>query len=331
MCIKIQKLMTGSLLCMLVLTGCALRGSRPDPQITYADGNFDTGYPAGTAATKAEIAVISEKSSISLEESIQACHCMVTARLTGIEYKGTHRLLSFTLERHILGVECEKEFTVTDAPLDDIVYTDAEVSANWAPYEVGKDYILILYKMSSVYFDSPEYQAVGFGFIALDEAGGIAEYRYDGEKKEPEFHTVDEFIAYVSLVTDLEAPRDSFGNPFTDSADMGEIVEVSEYIVVITVKQEHFSNAEGNRAIHTCEVVERLRGSVEDEIEVILFKDTVTIGRRYLVLLNKGDMSRSYTLSSRSSVIPLEDTERVTEVEALVSKVKAGQGRSDGT
>lgn len=259
---------------------------------------------------------------LSLEEAIDKSYCVVKAKLNSINEGKIHREYDFTLEETIIGSMNEAQFIVVE-PYTDYTVENTPIiySTDKTEYEAGREYILVLSILSSVYYERDLYMIRGDIFIELDSAGNIAEYRRYHEKEESPYKTAKEFSNHARSVTDDSKERLAGGFPFTRSSEIPDIVDASQYIVKAVVKGIHIEAPHINRDTYLCTVTETLRGSTDDEILIVLFKDTVSIGKGYLFLLNKdNEYSLIYALSSVNSVVDLEkDKSVVEEITTLIS------------
>lgn len=260
---------------------------------------------------------------LSLEEIINQSYCVVTASLNKISERKNSREYDFSLTDTIVGSMSEVRFFVDEGYADvSVENSDTTYSTYDTQYEVGKEYILVLYKISSVYEERDKYMIAGDIFVEIDSADNITEYqRYHKAEKSP-YKSVEEFSNYVRSVTDNSKERLIYGIPFTRSTKISEIVHASQYIVKAVVTEIENENPDRNRDTYICKVTERLRGSTKDQINIVLFKDTVSIGNEYLFLLNKDtEDSLIYALSSANSVVDVsKDKSIFDEITALTLK-----------
>lgn len=298
-------------LVFIIVTGCSINGndgkygeieSEPEETLVHAYGIL---------------------ADLSLEEVINQSYCVVTASLNKISERKNSREYDFTLTDTIVGSMSEARFCVDEGYTDvSVENSDTTYSTYDTQYEVGKEYILVLYKISSVYEERDQYMIAGDIFVEIDSADNITEYqRYHKAEKSP-YKSVEEFSNYVRSVTDNSKERLVYGIPFTRSTKISEIVDASQYIVKAVVNEIDINNPNDNRDTYICRVTERLRGETRDEIRIVLFKDTASIGKEYLFLLNKStEYSLIYALSSVNSVVDVsKDKSIVDEITALTLK-----------
>ncbi|MFA5675278.1 MAG: hypothetical protein WDA65_02035 [Christensenellales bacterium] len=303
-----------------VITGCGnIDSHREDEAILSQQDNslIESEYD--------EIVIKSEGSKIylTLEEAIDQSYCVVKAKLNSINEGKTRREYNFTLEETIIGNMDEVHFIVDEGYADySVESTDTTYSTNKTDYEVGKEYILVLYKIASVYNGRDKYMIVGDVFVKLDDSDNIAEYRRYHQKEESPYKTAKELLNYARTVTDDSKERFVYGIPFTRSSKIPDIVDASQYIVKAVVSEIESEDPNSNRDTYICEVTDILRGTTKDKINIVLFKNTVSIGKEYLFLLNKAtEYSLTYTLSSVYSVVDLEKEISVAEeIYTLISK-----------
>lgn len=274
---------------------------------------------------KSEIVIQKEgvKAYLSLEESIDKSYCVIKAKLNRITEGKTSREYDFTLEETIIGSMSDTQFFVEEGYTDySVENTGITYSTNQTDYEAGKEYILVLSKETSVYYERDRYMILGEVFIELDEAGNIALYRRYHQIEESPYKTAEEFSKHAQAVTDVSKERLVYGIAFTRSSEVPDIVDASQYIVKAIVKDIKIETPQINRDTYLCTVTETLRGSTDKEILIVLFKDTVKVGEEYLFLINKeNENSLIYTLSSVHSVVDWEKENSVyEEIFAYVNK-----------
>lgn len=189
------------------------------------------------------------------------------------------------------------------------------------PFKVGIEYILVLSKISSVYFEDT-YQIIGDTFIELDDKGDIVEYQRYHKEEQIQYASVDDFANYALTVVDPEKERPIIGVAYTDSKSLQDIVNVTQYAVTVVISDIYKELPSKEWDIYLCKVTETFRGVTEADVLVLIFKDTVTIGNEYLLLLNKeNESSSTYSLSSVYSVVDVEtQRESFEEIVSMIAE-----------
>ncbi len=73
--------------------------------------------------------------------------------------------------------------------------------------------------------------------------------------------------------------------------------------IIRVIPKEVFLNNIYDRTSYICTVLEVLKGTTEEEIRVIAFKNALILGKEYLVLLS-GNGNGAYTMASLNSIFP---------------------------
>ena len=121
-----------------------------------------------------------------------------------------------------------------------------------------------------------------------------------------------------AILADAPPPEKAFyGVEYSRSRDASEILEATECVFAVVPVSESIP---GSRTVAwLCRVQAALRGQpVYREIHIVFFPGDVEEGKEYLVLLNQVDGGTLYVLSSRNSVYPLEEAEKMEEFAALL-------------
>ncbi len=172
-------------------------------------------------------------------------------------------------------------------------------------YEVGGEYLFILEHIDSVYGE--EFAIISDAYIPLegDEECYLLSKSID----------IDDVSGYVDSYEYKENSASSgLANEYVDSTDLQEIISESQYILKVEIGD--FLRETENCDIYYCSVLENLQGNPctteNNQIIVPFFKDTVVQGESYIILLNADtEDAIIYTLSSKSSVRELSETENI--------------------
>ena len=267
---------------------------------------------SGCSSNDQVVLFSAEQEYLSFDETLMQAHCVVVASLDGITESEEIRKYKFNLNEALKGEFREENFYVSEGygefHVDEIdhVYTTTEPQ-----FEKGKKYLLVLSKMSSVYFEEDKYMNVGDACIELDDNNRIIQSKMYKEQQEIGFSDLKSIKKRISEIVESNEPPKAFGVPFTDSEDLSEIVPASQYIVHVAVESITIESS-SNRDTYSCRVVQSIKGETAETIQAILFKNTVKIGGEYILLLNKeSEVSLLYTLSSKDSTINFTEKDRV--------------------
>jgi len=253
-----------------------------------------------------------EQEFLTLDEALTQAYCVAVASVDSIIEGDETRKYKFSLEESLKGEFGEEVFYVTEGYGEFYVEEmDHAYSTTESQFEKGKRYLLVLSKMSSVYFEEDKYMNVADVCIELDENNKIIQSKMYKKQLENSYRDLDGMKKRIVEINDTAEPVKAFGVPFTDSEDLTEIVPASQYIVQVSIESISIESS-SNRDTYNCRVTDTLKGETAETIQAVLFKDTVEIGGDYILLLNKeSDVSLLYTLSSKVSAVSLSEKDRL--------------------
>lgn len=222
------------------------------------------------------------------ERLIRGCTHIVKAEYAGTESWDRGEMLAFVPLETWKGEIGEER-----------IYLQAEdpVLLGRQGFKKGDTVILLLNRHISVYWPHDIYTAAeGYELGALEKA------RVD------------------SILANAPPPeKDFYGVEYTLSREVSEILEASECVFAVEPVSASFPEGRGT-GTWLCRVRAALRGQpVYREIHIVFFPGDVEEGKEYLVLLNQVDGGTLYVLSSRNSVYPLEEAQRMEEFAALLA------------
>ena len=216
---------------------------------------------------------------------------------------------AFRGDEYVYEVREELKGSAGGEPLH--VITSGYVSLPSAMPVSGEDVILFLSGYDSVYQEHVLYILTDIAEDTEDERSLIASLCSGGAPDAP------------------EAAR-----KFTRSDDIGDILEVTESIFFVRPEEVFVVGTQAPTTTYSCTVLSRLRGEPDpyeemgltvppefSEILITAFKDSMTVGERYLVLLAEHrDRSKIYTLSSPYSVMTQEEAALFPELRAILEQ-----------
>lgn len=207
---KLAVIVMVCILASFAVSGCG----NPEYQNSHENGNNEVSSKDESSSNLKndevfdQIEASTETEYLSLDEAIDHSHCIVVAKLNSISDKKHHRKYGFTHEETIIGQMSEVNFLVTVGYADPWAEDrNKAYSNNEKDYEIGKEYVLVLAKIPSVYLERDQYNFVGDTFIELDDAGNITQYRRYGQKEESPYKTAEEFAKHARSVTEDSKER----------------------------------------------------------------------------------------------------------------------------
>ena len=157
---------------------------------------------------------------------------------------------------------------------------------------IGKSYLLFMEKNSAVFYEHDIY-------TLLKDCEPI-----DSEERRTEI------TEKVLALADQNTAPAYYGNSFTESTNMLDILAVTYHIVTVKVIDEGVRSDAYPTVCCSCTVTNVYKGNLQkdDTIQITFFADDqVQPGKEYLVLLSESkDSAPIYTLSSRNSVFDLD-------------------------
>jgi hypothetical protein len=302
------------LLAALLLVGCAGGGQESD----RAETEDTLSTPQQSDLTEQDEPNLSETSpegelsivQLPLEELLAKLSCIVTATYTGTrEEYGDYGYDLFQVEEVLAG-SCSAETIYVYR-----LYTEDDPGEQ---YQAGERYILPLMRPDTYWFyDEYEYYYVPSNFIYFPEQGPYL--LYEQEVTPPEGTSFADYL--ISLATFVE--DESTQISVTEGATPAQImVEEAQFVAYVTVVELESENARTDS--YRCKPQTVLKGEnllldEEGMLELVVAKDSVTVGETYLVAFDQVDESIISVQKTADSVIPSEDAALQQEVEALLA------------
>lgn len=256
---------------------------------------------------------------MTFEEYVANASNIVRAKYLGARVEGNLAYLSFEPLSQIEGQIEEETFNVVRR-LDTVYYSttgEYRYTGDYSRYVVGEEYLLVLEKHVSVYYDCDRYYVLGDIFIPKTLDAGATMLGYE---ELAQFVTAEENITstYSEICDYIEeiAKENPGKSEYVESTDLQDIVEGSTYIFKVKVEKYEGGAESNNTERFYCTVSEQLKGIPDgDRVLIIFVADTVEIGSEYIVLLDKVDETAIfYVLSSKNSVYPVSDTESIAVI-----------------
>lgn len=290
-----------------------------------------------------EIAYSGSKSSryISFEESISLATDIVRAEFVGANEQPSemYDYLEFRPIEYIKGTATGENVILACFRGVTTIYDESGVNSNIAyresdhtgSYNVGEEYLLILYNTTSVYDDNETFISLVNAFIPKEDPRSSTVYAdnelytyvnaRDGYVENYEW--LCSYVADIAATVSTTANASTGADTFIRSTSLNDITAGSNYIFRVKALEKQFDIPGNNSEGYTCLVTAELKGTADSEtIQVHFRKDSnVTPGKEYLILVTKIDNSVGYYVSSRNSVFPVTDTASVSQIETLIGDV----------
>lgn len=276
-------------LAVLIITAAAVR-----PLLTGGGGEDS----AGTDAPHQQTHLHGDRITLSVEEAMsRATHIM------SAEYLGTY-VTQYKTELMFAPKDVMKG--TLDADDSEVIYVMTDTEETSPAYTEGKQYLLILDKHISVYYEHNKY--VPLGELTVSESDSAwAKY-----------------CDQATQFADSSAPE-AYGNLYTDAQTLGEIIDFSSNIFVIRVDSVLQEGLFGPITAYRCTVTGTVKNTPAENGNILLtmFNGTVEVGGEYLVLLADATESAPvYTLAAREGCVhALETIASVSELQELLEQV----------
>ena len=168
-----------------------------------------------------------------------------------------------------------------------------------ANYTKGTQYLLLVEKNISVYYNYPKFVPLSNGIISENDSN---------------WSTVHNKIQ-EAVLKGLGNTVNEYGVPFTESVELEEVVSFSTNIFIVTIKDLYSKSTILPVETYVCDILSCIKGTPESEGQIMItfFNKTVEPGKNYVVLT--GDAKKTapiYVLSSKClSVFEAEEVEMI--------------------
>ena len=168
-------------------------------------------------------------------------------------------------------------------------------------FEAGKSYLLFANAFASVFSDE------AFGLLVEACIGEKNIGVYADSVADYSFGSLAEALNYVEEYTAKHPYRGStvvLGD-YCRSSDLRQIFDYSSNVFVAEITGVN-NNSVSDRTSYSFQIIDEIKGSVKDEQYVIAFKDSMSVGGEYVLLLQKPDETAfSFVVDSLNSVLPV--------------------------
>ena len=279
-----------------------------DAYFADEDADYAAAYPEAmeeeAEADSAEFLIEAEAcyEKLTFNEIITSSYSVVWAKCTGtVRENNGDTGYRFTLLENITGGETEKNFLV-------FPYDSSVVIAN------GGEYIIPLYKTTSVFWDNPTHYLLTSGTImTTDRSGNITDFRTQADKPAETVGSVKDMQDYIKkygLV--CSESEEDIGPAFTRSDSIEDVVSISDHVMDVEITEILIDFVE-DRTTYKCRVNCVYKGAddVADEITITMPKGIAEVGQQYTVAVSRlSETGTSYVVTSLDkSVFPTGSAE----------------------
>lgn len=291
-----KKTLTFTILLILLLVGCntnnASKQNGTVEQVKIIPPN------------EVEIDALYEKQ-FSLEEIINRSSNIVLGHvIENIYFDDTINIYRFNVINNIKGTTDETVIDLYGAP---------------NKYELGKDYIVFLNYMDSVFYEKKAYSPF-IEFKACIDNDIITEFLLFNTDIAPDYPNIDTLIKYIKEVdkginTNIAIVR----NEYIDSEDISEIFNFSD--VVCDIETYGIIASNPNVVYYKAKVIKSYKGNIKSDIIVHLPAST-EINNEYLVFINEINEG-SYSINSMISFVSKDSENEYTRYIDEINRLNA--------
>ncbi|MDR0325691.1 MAG: hypothetical protein LBI19_06330 [Oscillospiraceae bacterium] len=280
---------------------------------------------AGCKSDDGNVEVFSSQATVrqhSFQEIVEMSNCVVVASFVSSKITDRGRVESaFNVIEVLRGEVSEKTIYLTEAKgYSTVLDSEYSYETGNTAYEPKKQYILIMRRSDSLFYDYPQQVLLAGIFIPVDDIGKSTMYGASLS----EMTGVESADDIKSIIRTAKGPADE-GQRYTTAIDFPTIIDESDYVLEVRIRGLYVEGITGNSNTYFCKILDTIKGrninTIEesDEILVSLIKDSVVVGETYILMINSvGEDSVIYTQSSKNSVISIKDNEAVKEIEAIL-------------
>ena len=237
-------------------------------------------------------------------------HIIVATYIEKYDYIG-HCEYKFSVKSQIKGRIDDKYIYVYCRYWDKISTGKGATYSDGGNYKSGNDYILLLSKDVSVYFDHDRYSVWTGTFFPTDSPEDFAMFRTEPVAKHSSapaetFSSTEIFIEYLKQQTAADTTKEEYGGrEYTRSTDMETIVDEAEYVLRIIPRNLDSKDLWYNER-WTCDIVKQYKGKIElSSIIIDFLPDTVELEQECIVTLVGTSLPNYFDISARNSVIDI--------------------------
>ncbi|RXZ79209.1 hypothetical protein EBB07_23815 [Paenibacillaceae bacterium] len=273
----------------------------------------------------------SEEEFISFEEAIEISEVAVNAEFIAYLDKGDFVEYEFKIKEVLYGDVPETNIYIFSMKgTSHVEETDFTYNIGNDKYIIGDEYLLIMEKNDSLFYEHVRYMLVTNIFIPLKNIQGSTMYEQSiAVKDEDTLNSNDKINNYVKGIKNSSKnifTPDKEGASYTESDDMKTIVSEADLVLEVTIEDLKVEGLVHNGNTYTCDVSDIIKGDSlekgeDGKILVTFLKGSVEVSGKYVVMINKvGEDSIIYTQSSKNSVIPVDDKKLLNEISSYIQE-----------
>ncbi len=273
-----------------------------------------------------DISVTRQRQYLSFEDALVGCTDIIEATYVKTHSHDFYDELEFRVNRVLKGAtETETIFVFSELSNVEVTGTDISYVSGTYTYNKDEEYLLILEREVSVYYEHDRYRMFCDIYIPFDDAADSRMYdedlsAYVSPQNMTSIQTLSAYIESCIEADGGQAPE-FYGTAYVESDNIEDIANASDYIFAIKVGELLTEGAYNDTETYNCAIEDVLSGSLSEEeisagILVVFFNDAgVQPGDEYIVMVNRpGETSRIYALSSRNSILSLSSKAEIQDI-----------------
>lgn len=293
--------------CVWILSGCNNTNEEPHSYNSKNDG-YSIYNGENEEYDSENTGISSQVKYMSFEDTLATATDIMVATYTGrTERHGIYYDLEFIPVKQIKGTAvdgnirvriCEQSVSVVDM---DIEYVESP-----SRYVTGANYVLVLEKHISVYNPYDLYIPLNNILIESGEKPTMYDDSFVGDFSASgiEGKSSTEILEYIEdFLLKGEDVSQVIGYDFIRSTNLTDVVSSSSVVVEIVPVELLGASENNDTERFVCNITNSLKGDIrEGNIKIIFVADTVDIGSKYIVMLERLGDSEYYILSSKASL-----------------------------
>lgn len=251
---------------------------------------------------------------LDFDECISVATNIVSAKYIDAKQRGMYSDLTFEISEQLKGYIEEENIVVTVMnQYVEVMDTSIKYEQDYSKYSPGEEYVLILERHVSVYYDTDKYLVIGDIFIPKKNISNSTIYGEENisnwvSEVDIEINNYEAITSRIEKSVDMSPECGYYGTDYIHSDNIENIKEQTEFIFEVKIVESTGGSENNNTESFNCEVMNCIKGEANsDVIEIIFIADTVEVGNEYRVMLSHKGKANFYTLSSKYSVNPINE------------------------
>lgn len=293
--------------CAWILSGCNNTNGKPH-SYNSENGGSSVYNGENEEYDSENTGISSQVKYMSFEDTLATATDIMVATYTGrVERHGIYYDLEFIPVEQIKGSEVDGNIRVRICEQSvSVVGMNIEYVESPSRYVKGSNYVLVLEKHISVY--NPYDLFIPLNNILIENGGNSTMYddsfvgdfsasRIDGKSSTEVLEYIEDFQLKGKDISQVN------GYDFIRSTNLTDVVSSSSVVVEVVPLELIGASKNNDTERFVCNITNSLKGDIlKENIKIIFAADTVNIGSKYIVMLERLSNSEYYILSSKASL-----------------------------